>query len=90
MITIREGDVLLSASEYFELTNPDTTYTMMTKTAAKSAVKTLLKSEGFTCYHDRQPILGSIDGCCSMCPVMVKLGHDAGNRMCTRGKWWSK
>lgn len=80
---------LLTADEYNALIDPDTRYSLMTVTAAKKAVTNLLKATNSTCWNDDPDIL-SDDWCCSMCPVHRMLGDDAGGRICTRPKAWSK
>jgi hypothetical protein len=87
--------VLLTAEEYQELKQGVVVHEvkadqLMTKTAARSGVKALLKASGFTCYHDRRPVPGQDDACCGECPVMTTLGNDCGERLCQRQKWWSQ
>jgi hypothetical protein len=80
---------VLTRDEYEDLTNPDTTYTLMTKTAAKKAVTNILKHFKTTCWIDEN--LDPDDWCCaSCCPVYQVLGSDAGERLCTRQKTFSK
>jgi DNA gyrase inhibitor GyrI len=81
---------LVSKDEYDQLTNPDTTYTLMTKTSATNMVKHLLKKMKFTCWNDDPEITDPDDFCCSLCPVHEFLGSDALNRVCLRPKTWSK
>ena len=80
---------VLSRTEYEVLSNPDTTYSFMTKTAAKKAVSNLLKNTKSTCWHDQN--IDPDDWCCGvMCPVFYLLGYDAGDRLCQRQKVFSK
>jgi DNA gyrase inhibitor GyrI len=60
---------LVSKDEYDQLTNPDTTYTLMTKTSATNMVKHFLKKMKFTCWNDDPEITDPDDFCCSLCPV---------------------
>ena len=78
---------ILTESDYKSLTNPDKTYTTVTKSGAKDIVKNLLKSENVECYLDIDIDRG--DWCCSICPVIDKLGNH-GERLCDRQKAWSK
>lgn len=80
---------LLSKEEYEKLTNPDTTYTLLTKTAANKMVAHLLKATEFTCWHD-DPDVWMDDFCCSLCPVYKLLGSDAVSRVCLRQKVWGQ
>ncbi len=80
--------VVLTKEEYDALSDPDKTYTLMTKTSAKRAVRNLLKAMDFVCWHDNQAADG--DGACSLCPVYTHLGYDAADRMCDKGKSLSK
>lgn len=82
--------VLLTEDEYNELANPEKCYTFLTKTMANKAVKNLLKFHKFLCYHDDPEVEDYDDACCSACPVIQVLGHEAGSRICTRQKYWSK
>ena len=77
---------ILSKEEYEKLTNPDATYTLVTKTAAKKIVTSLLKHYRAECWLD-----GDQDKVwyCSQCPVFAILG-DEGGRLCLRQKNWSK
>jgi hypothetical protein len=80
---------VLTRDEYEDLTNPDTTYTLMTKTAAKKAVTNILKHFDVTCWNDAK--IHPDDWCCAeLCPVYNVLGWDAGERLCTRQKTFSK
>jgi hypothetical protein len=90
MVQKLKDHVLLTGDEYAALCSPDTTYSLMTKTTARRAVKLLLQATKQYCYHDLKPKPGPDDADCAECPVMTHLGHDAGERMCTRQKWWSK
>lgn len=84
---------LLSDDEYQELIHPDKTYSLMTKTAANNAVKGILRTNKSKCWIERQKtdeFFEPGDWCCSMCPVMKLLGHDAGDRICLHEKQWSQ
>lgn len=82
--------VLMTEEEYSKLNSPDTRYTIMTKTSAELGVKNMLKYFKFKCWHDPTSDYDFDDGVCSICPVMTVLGDDAGVRLCTRQKCWSK
>ena len=86
MVTKIKNAVLLTEEEYEKLTNPDVTYTIVTKTSANKIVNSLLKHSKFVCWHD-DPVV-DLDGfCCSECPVGTVLG-DAGYRLCLKQKAW--
>ena len=88
MQTITKNSVLLSEEEYQKLTNPDKTYTLVTKTSARKVVDKLLKHFNANCWLD-DPEIDYDDWCCSACPVYSVLG-DEGGRLCLRQKAWSK
>ena len=88
MIYIKSDSYVLSKEEYQKLTNPDVTYTLMTKTAANKVVKNILKYGNFECWHDAQDYDFSMESFCMDCPVMEILGDDGGRRICLREKRW--
>lgn len=74
---------LLTEEEYSRLTNPDVCYTLMTKTAAKRAVKKLLEYDKFICWHDTEE---NEDIWCDECPVYRIFDDDIGDRLCIKQK----
>lgn len=88
MQKVTKDSVLLTKEEYEKLTNPDKTYTMVSKTSANAIVKNLLKHHTSVCYLD-DPEIDWDDWCCSYCLVYLVLG-DPGGHLCLRQKVWSK
>lgn len=79
--------ILVQLKDYNDLVKHKKTYSLLTKTACKTVVKSVLKYFDFTCWHDTEsPDDG--DGTCSHCPVITLLGDDAGKRICVRDKNW--
>ena len=95
MIKIQGIHHILSDDEYNKLTNPDITYSILTKTAANKAVVNLLKYFNHKCHHDID-LNNSLDYSeensyfyCSECPIITVLGSP-GKVICQRSKTWSK
>ncbi len=82
MIYIDRNSYVLTVEEYNKITNPDVTYTLMTKSSANKAVDNILKYTKEKCWQDSEDDMIY----CSECPVMIILGEDAGSRMCLRQK----
>jgi len=94
-ITIKDVKfVLIEKEDYVDMVNrleklPPSPYTFMTKTSANKLVRRLLRSNKEICWNDN-PDEEYDDGCCSQCCVYKILGYDAADRICQRGKRWSK
>lgn len=90
MLKVTTDSVILTNKEYEQLTHPDVTYTLMTKTAANRVIDNILKYFNAKCWHDNNELAWEDDWCCSCCPVMKVLGEDAGERICLKQKVWGK
>lgn len=86
MATYYKEVQVLSHEEYKQLTSPDVTYTLMTRTAANKGVESLLKKTESKCWKDSDDDFDPYY--CNTCPVMEYLGTDAGGRLCQRQKSW--
>lgn len=89
MMIFNEPTVVMSKAEYEKLTDPDKTYSLMTKTLARAVVKRILVDIEEVCWND-DVNENDDNGSCASCGIMEVLGRAAGERMCDRPKRWSK